>query len=239
MSDCTQVDVLRRADGSGEQVIRFTNGRVNSVTWGAPVVEQGWEKTEFHETTWDKTQLDYEKGYKRGSAKTDQYEAGTATLATKESMGFNHQRNRDRDTLDLTPSDKSLFSVAIPLHAVPGSVFWPVFEQGATGKFRNPTGEAESFRLWGTDERGWEQWEFVSTTGITGAFTLGEAFSGSGLLKKDGQVLGALRWGNTGLGTLEPVGAGAVDAVPSAAARAFQFGAWIRNIAALGPMPTW
>jgi hypothetical protein len=36
---------------------------------------------------------------------------------------------------------------------------------------------------------------------------------------------------------VEPLGATGVQALPSAAARDFHFDEWIRNVAALGPMP--
>jgi len=237
MSDCTIVLVLFRPDGSGQQTLRFSRERTAHVYWGAPRTEGRWQRRRMREVAWDGAQLHYEQGLNLGSAVAEQYERGTAELPSGEGMGFDHHRTTAHDRLDLTLADGSVLAVGVPLRLVPR--FAPSYSRGGTGTFRSSLGGQQTFHVWGAAQGGWQQWEFTGAGGINGRFVLATGLSGSGRIDKSGALLGALRWTEEGSGTLEPIGSGAADAVPSAAARAFEIDAWIGNIAALGPMPMW
>ncbi len=251
LSDCTTVEALILLDGSGTQELHYPDGRWKTMTW-SPVREDGpWRKMDLHERLepapvfipmakegpWEGVELDYEFGWLSGSPKNEQRWAGAATLADSRDMQFVLERNDERDHLELRPHDGSRLEVRVPLEPQPWTLWWPIFEQGAEGSYQDPAGNRQTFRLRGSADTRWEEWSFAGEDGTVASFTIDEDFVGAGEVKMDGQLLGWLGWQSDGNGKLYPVGAGVLDAVPSAAARDFQVDQWIRNIAAMGPTP--
>ena len=237
MSDCAVVDALLLPDGSGSRVMKLADGRETSMTFGPTWRDGSWVKQDLKETMWDGAVLEYECGFDTASSKDDQYTRGKAVLPDGRTMQFDLERNHERDHLELQPDDGSRLGVTVPLTVVPGSAFWPIFTQGAEGVFQNGTGEEQAFRMWSSGPDEWQLWDFTADSGIKGRFALGEGLEGTGTLTRDGALAAALRWGPTGQGSLEPVGAATAEVTPSAAARDFAIDEWFRNAAALGPTP--
>jgi hypothetical protein len=193
----------------------------------------GGGTSDIEETLWDGTVLAYDT-----SQESDyDEERGTATLTDGRTTRFVHRRRAKQDELRLAPDDGSRLSLEVAIVKPWSARCSPVFADGATGVYRSPTGRRLDFRLWGDGGTAWERWQSTHADGMTGLFTIGEAFEGSGVIRRGETVLGALRWHPDGAGTVEPLGATGVQALPSAAARDFHFDEWIRNVAALGPMP--
>ena len=232
MSDCTIVEVYYGPGGVGSQTLTFPDGQTKSMTFHYSG-DGGGDASDIRETLWDGTLLEYD------TSQEDDYdeERGTATLADGRTMGFVHRRAAQQDQLRLTPDDGSRLSLEVAITKPWSTRCSPVFAEGATGVYRNPSGQRLSFKVWGDGGTRWERWQFSLPDGTTGLFTVGEGFAGTGVVRQGGTVSAALRWGPDGEGTLEPLGAAVVQAVPSAAARDFHFDEWIRNVAALGPMP--
>jgi hypothetical protein len=241
-SDCLTWEAVQWPDGSGEQTYQ-RGSQQSHMIWGAPRMNGPWQIVDIDQTMWDGARLVYESAYNLQSANSDQYYVGRATLADGREMDFEHNRNNDRDELNLVLPDGSALQIEVPLTVAVGAPYWPRFTEGADGTFRGPTGLEQSLRLTGSGDERWNRWELRAPDGTTGAFALEEDFTGSGQLSRSGEVLGALRWWETAedglLGALEPVGSRAVEATPSGAARDFRIDQWIGNIAALGPMPTY
>jgi hypothetical protein len=237
LSDCTTVDALILPDGSGTQELHYPDGREKTVTWSPTRQDGSWRKIDLEEKLWDDARLDYEFGWLSGSPKNEQEWAGAATLADSRDMQFVLERNDERDHLELRFHDGSRLEVRVPLEPQPWTLWWPVFEQGAEGSYQDPAGNEQTFRLRGPADTRWEEWSFSAEDGTVASFAIDEDFVGAGEIKMDGQLLGWLGWQSDGNGKLYPVGAGVLDAVPSAAARDFQVDQWIRNIAAMGPTP--
>jgi hypothetical protein len=239
-SDCLTWEAVQWPDGSGEQTYQ-RDSQQSHMTWGAPRMNGPWQIVDIDQTMWDGARLVYESGYNLQSQNSDQYYKGSATLADGREMDFEHNRNNDRDELKLALPDSSALQIEVPLTVAPGAPYWPRFTQGAEGTFRGPTGLEQHLRLTGSGDERWDRWELRAPDGTVGAFTLAEDFTGSGQLSRAGEVLGALRWWETpkdGVrGVLEPVGSGAIETTPSAAAQDFRIDQWIGNMAALGPMP--
>jgi hypothetical protein len=238
MSDCTVVKVYRFPDGSMHERFDRTDGSWSEVDFSADRMEGTWRVRDVQATHSDQSSLAYKQGFDTWSALNDQYVEGSARLPDGRTMQFRHDRNHELDSLALAPDDGARLQVEVPLTAVAGSAYWPVFGDPAQGRYTSPTGAAYDFTVGGTGDTLWDTWEFRLRDGTTGAFTAGDDLStGTGRLLRGGGLLATLSWQAGGQGTLQPVGASAVSAVPSAAARDFAIDQWIRNIAALGPMP--
>jgi hypothetical protein len=235
-SDCLSWEAVQWPDGSGEQTYR-QGGRESHMTWTAPRMDGAWQVYDIDQTVWDDARLVYENGYNLQTPTSAQYEKGSAILADGREMDFAHNRNDDRDELALALPDGSALNVEVPLTAAVR--YWPDFLKGAEGTFRGRSGIEQQFRLTGSGTERWERWELDGPGGTEGQFALNEDFSGSGELRQGGDLIATLRWSAAGDGVLQPVGAGAVYATASAAARDFQIDRWIGNIAALGPMPAY
>lgn len=237
LSDCTKIEVLQRKDGSGSQVVTFPDGRQKTVTWGVARREPGWVKQDVSEALWDGHRLDYEVGISTAGDPYDRYERGTATLADGRTMGIRHDRNLNRDAVELRPDDGSQLQFETPLASVGGKPFQPVHETGAAGTFTSPEGRRHAFAVRGASGDGWRTWDFSTDAGTTARLTLDADLAGSGTLSEDGEVAALLRWAADGRGTLTPLGAADIAITPSAAARDFRIDQWIHNVAALGPSP--
>ncbi|MBM3497164.1 MAG: hypothetical protein FJX74_00695 [Armatimonadetes bacterium] len=237
MSDCTVIDLVRdKWTGAGYQTFHYPDGRTKTVTFQS--VDGGqYNAHTVEETLWDGAQLVYERGIDPYSRKQEQYERGTATLPDGRSIAFLHLRNTDRDVLELDPDDGSRLEIRVPLTGTLASPFEPLLAKGASGTYESPSGDRQTFWLWGEAGTRWDRWALEARGGVTGGFTVEADFSGAGALRREGAALGVLRWQSTGEGRLEPVGAAAIQVAPSAAARDFQIDQWIGNIAAMGPMP--
>jgi len=235
-SDCLHWEAVQWPDGSGKQTYT-KDGQRSTMTWDAPRMQGPWQIVDIDQTMWDGARLVYESGYNLESTNSDQYYKGRATLADGREMHFEHYRNNDRDDLSLRLPDGSGLDIGVPLTTATGAPYWPIFTQGANGTFRGPSGLEQTLRLSGVGAERWDRWELHAPGGIEGRFTLNQDLSGSGDIRRGGKVVAALEWAAGGDGLLRPVGATAVEATASAAARAFQIDSWIGNIAAIGPMP--
>jgi hypothetical protein len=239
LSDCTTMERLTCADGSGRIDYHLPDGREKTATWSAVRTEGDWTKSDWHQTIWGEATLDYEAGDNAASPVDDQYERGTAILvADGRTMHWDHERNTRRDELTLSLDDGASLSVEVPLHAVTGTVYWPVFTQGAPGTYTGASGRSQRFTFSGSEPAGWQECVFRLPDGTTGKFALASDFSGTGRIRREGQVLASLSWSASGQGVLRPVGADVIPAIASAAARAFAIDQWIRNVAELGPDPS-
>jgi hypothetical protein len=238
MSDCTPVTALRFADSSGQQVFRYADGHQRTCEWSPLRLDGSWQKRDMVETLWDDTVLAYEIGLDGASPLYDSYERGQATLGDGRTMPFSHERNRERDAVELT-ADGARIAFEVPLAAQPGAgYYWPVFDTGGAGTYRSASGREMSFKVTGNDQADvWEGWTLATANGIGGSFALAGDLAGTGNLRRADSVVGSLSWDAEGHGVLRPVGAATIAAVPSAAARDFLIDQWIRNIAAMGPMP--
>jgi hypothetical protein len=235
--DCTTAEVLLLADGSATQVVHYADGAEKTVLWGPVIATGSLREVHLQESLWDGSGLDYVFSFRMGSVGTRRQ--GTAVLGDGRDMAFDHFRSDRRDQLAVDPDDGAHLGLQVPIRHLPGGVYLPAFAQGATGTYEGSGTDRLRFVLSSAADARWEGWEFTAQDGTTGVFTLGADFSGAGELRRDGRLLGTLSWDADAKGQLSPIGAGATDAVPSAAARDFVIDQWIRNIAAMGPMPTY
>jgi len=234
------MEKLECADGSGRIDYHLPDGSQKTAEWGAVRMEGEWAKSDWHQAIWGEATLDYEAGDHLTSPLDYQYERGTAALvADGRTMDWDHERNLRRDALTLSLDDGAALSVEVPLHAVTGTLYWPVFTQGAQGSYTGPSGLMQSFTLSGSDARGWEDCVFRTSDGTAGTFALTPDLAGSGEIRREGRLLASLSWSSSGSGLLHPVGSDVVPAVASAAARDFAIDGWIRNIAELWPSPSY
>jgi len=237
LADCTVLDVLTLADGSSMQVFHYPDGRTATWTWQPPTQQGGWRATAAHAELPDGTQLDYVTAGLPGSPENRQRKTGTATLVSGDTMRFALQREDGRDELDLSPHDGSHLTLDVPLRPARWTYYWPRFRDGSAGTYTSAAGRSSQFRLVGAGNARWEQWLLTGEDGLAGTFTLSEDLGGAGDLRRDGRLLATLSWQASGDGALRPIGAAAVHAVASAAARDFQIDQWIGNIAETGPGP--
>jgi hypothetical protein len=233
MSDCSTSDVLLLADLSGSRTTHHADGTESTVTWGPPRQRGGWTTQEFHQTLADGATLDYQRGFKGHSSQAVQRHArGAATLSDGRAMQWDLASVRTRDALTLSLPDGSSLAVQVPL-----TDWQPQFAPGAPGTYTSAAGRQLSFTVGSSTGSWWETWDLEAEGEWAGRFTLTGGFAGEGLLRRAGEPVAFLRWPEGGDGTLLPITAAASDAVPSAAARAFQIDHWIANAAELGPMP--
>ena len=244
-SDCTQFDYVVAADQSGAGTVLHPDGGTDTMAWTAPVWDGPVLSQDIRQDLRDGVHLQYTwmMDISQPGATVQTWD-GSAALSDGRTMTFVLGRggasNEDRLTLQLP--DGSRLDVQVPLTAVPGALFWPVFSEGAQGTFmpvggdKQPGVGALDFRITGTQDR-WDRWQFTSSAGIEGSFALGEGFEGTGEMNRGGQLLGALRWQQSVVGVLDQVTARAAEVSPSAAARDFQVDRWFTTIAAMGPSP--
>jgi hypothetical protein len=226
------------SDGSGRIDYVLPDGRTKHGGWGPVRTEGEWMKADWHQRFWDGASLDYEAGDQTTSPLDDQYERGVASLADGRTMAWDHERNTKRDSLALNLDGGGALSVEVPLRPVTGTLYWPLFAQGAQGTYRGPSGLVHTFTLSGSDDAaGWEECVFSLPDGTTSRSALAADLAGSGEIRRAGKLLASLTWSSSGDGVLRPVGGSAIPATPSAAARDFAIDQWIRNIAELGPTP--
>jgi hypothetical protein len=161
---------------------------------------------------------------------------GTAKTKSGETMGFHWDRTDNGfDKLTLNLPGPAVMTLQVPLVLTEQGNDWPVFTKGATGTYQAAGGPLLQIALTGTNR--WKQWQLSAPDGTTGTFSLDPELLGQGQLVREGTTLGALRWGEDGLGVLDLIGSGQQPVSPSAAARDFQINHWIANGQALAPMP--
>lgn len=237
LSDCSTVEYLEFADGSGERVFRYPDGREKLMTWTATQANGELRWRDAVETYWDGATLAYRSGWDRASTVFAAYKRGVATLPDDRTMDFEWERDLTADALGLTASSGEQLRVDMSLHSLPDRHYAPLYADGAAGTYRNAEGGRQEFALGSSTGAAWDQWTLLCAAGTQGSFTLAPDFSGSGRLTRAGDLLGALGWLPTGMGTLDPVMATAIDAVPSDAARDFLVDSWIGHNASLAPKP--
>jgi hypothetical protein len=170
---------------------------------------------------------------------------GTIRLPGGVAMNFALDRvDGDRDQLRLELPDGSVFTLLVPTrNDLDHRPTWPRYAEGATGTFTAPGRGATQLQIGAQslpdDDGVWNQWQFTAADGTQGSFALSVNSSGTGQLQQGGQPVGALRWTEQGLGTLDLLGAGVEEVTPSAAARDFRLDQWVRNTALLGPAPVY
>lgn len=238
-SDGTTYDYLWHADGTGSGTNTRPDGRTMHTEWDAATwSDDGMELwVTMRETTWDGAHLDYVSHVSFRSDNTPQDWIGTARLADGRTMAFQFYRTfMGEDHLILAFPDGSKLDLRVPLTAVEGAAYWPIFSQGATGTFTGADGVVLQIKMTGAGER-WDHLEFTAPDGTTGAFTLAEDFSGTGTISRNGQTTATLHWSNSFDGVLDLLSASTTPITPSAAARNFQIDRWISTIAAMGPAP--
>lgn len=240
--DCSPYDYVVRPDGSGALEHTRLGGKTFNQEWDPPVENGSVVSQACRDTYWDGTHLDYVLSTDTSTPTfTPQIRDGTATLADGRQMDFVQTRVPEHDHLALDLADAATLDLNVCL--IPRQ-YEPNFGTGATGTFTSPTGVKQAFDLSGQGER-WTKWDFTSSDGKAGAFTLGDNMTGSGQIQEDGRTVAALRWSSTPqpdgtrdmAGVLDMVAARSSEITPSAAARDFQMDRWIKNVTELGPMP--
>ena len=151
--------------------------------------------------------------------------------------------DNDRDELRLELPGSVVVTLRIPITTLTMRPNWPVYSQGATGTFTAPGRGTSQLQVKAQsldDGDGvWNQWLLTAADGTQGTFTLNGDSSGTGQLQRGGETVGALRWTDAGVGTLDLLGASVEEVTPSAAACDFRLDKWVRNTALLGPAPVY
>jgi hypothetical protein len=240
--DCSVFDRTMRPDGSGALERTWLDGKTFNQEWDPPVENGSVVSQACRDTYWDGTHLDYVLSTDISTPTfTPQVWDGTATLADGRRMDYVQTRVPEHDHLVLGLADGAAleFNVClIPLR------YQPDFAAGATGTFRSPAGVEHDFDMTGQGQR-WTEWNFSSSDGKAGAFTLGDNMAGSGQIRDDGRTVAALRWTSAPqpdgtrdmAGVLDIVTARSSDITPSAAARDFQMDRWVKDVTELGATP--
>lgn len=173
----------------------------------------------------DTTQLDGTSVLPDG--KTQEFEAFSAMEPPKYMHGAT--------TLESRQSDGSTFTMNIPLSA--RADFGPDFSATTTGTYTSPDFniqyELDSTTAFPT------RWATLSANlqgGLTGRFSLGADFSGSGRLLEDAQPLALLSWTPTGKTKVSFLSAGSGAASPAGAAVDYLTYRWL-TLQAAGPAP--
>lgn len=165
---------------------------------------------------------------------------GTARTAEGITVDFHLDRVQlEQDVLTLSLPDGSHLSLTVPVTILAGGhgYPWPRVQEASTAQYTATDGSVLNITLKGTTTEAWDSWEIAAADGTDGSFSLGEDMAGNGQLRRDGQIVGALRWDADGVGTLVPIGGGQENLNPFGPARDFQMTHWISNVALLGPMP--
>jgi hypothetical protein len=237
LEDCTVIETLWLAAGSGNQTITDPLNGQSTLVWQPLRYAGAWAVQDLRLELWNGAVMEYQDGGLPGSVGNQQREIGNATLADGRRMDYTLRRCDTLDQLRLQPDNGSQLSVRVPLKFGLKTGYRPVFTDPAQGSFVDISGSSYSFRVVGSRDQGWQTWRFTAPDGTVGEFAIGNDFVGRGQFTSGGRTLAALQWEADGTGTLQPVGASAIQAVASAAARDFQIDQWIRNSAMLGPMP--
>jgi len=238
-SDCSVFEYITAADQTTTGFIEWPNGmRMDGVWYPAEFDETFTNSSQRAVITFeDGMQLDYVYSTNIVTPLSPQIMDGVARRPDGQQMDFRLSRTQNlEDYLVIDLPDGAHMETHVPLQAVPGTLYWPVFEAGATGTYTSGTGRQLGFGLLGQDDR-WETWEFEGGGNTTGAFTLSDGFGGAGQLMDGNDIVAALRWADPSAGTLDILAATTWQVTPSAAARDFQIDQWIANGAALNPMP--
>lgn len=236
-SDCSVFDYTVQVDESGTGTITWPTGDVMSQWWGPPIWDGDRLSQDVADTFPDGTELRYTATVDFALPESPQRWEGTATLPDGREMEFALDRAIEGDDhLILELPDGSQLETTIPTTPVPGTVFWPVFEEGGTGHYVSAAGQRLDFTITGQDDQ-WDRWVFTGADDTHGDFAIDQQFAGVGEMTQNGDVLGAFRWTDTGAGALDLVGTTSWAVAPSATARDFQVDQWVANIAVLNPMP--
>lgn len=238
-SDCSVFEYITTPDEMTTGFIEWPNGmRMDGVWYPAEFDETFTTMSQHVVTTFeDGTQLDYVYSTNIVTPLSPLIMDGVARRADGQQMDFWLSRTQNlEDHLAIDLPDGAHMETRVPTQAVQGTLYWPVFEAGATGTYTSAAGRRLEFELVGQDDR-WETWEFDGRGNTAGAFALSDGFGGAGQLMEGNDVVAALRWADPSAGTLDIVAASTWHVTPSAAARDFQIDQWIANGAALNPMP--
>ena len=238
-SDCSVFEYITTADDMTTGFIEWPNGiRMDGVWYPAEFDETFTTMSQHVVTTFeDGMQLDYVYSTNIVIPLSPQIMEGMARRADGQQMDFRLSRTQNlEDYLVIDLPDGAHMETRVPLQAVPGTLYWPVFEAGATGTYTSGTGRRLEFELTGQEDR-WETWGFEGADNTVGTFTLSDGFGGVGQLMEANDIVAALRWADPSAGTLDIVAASTWNVTPSAAARDFQIDQWVANGAALNPMP--
>lgn len=237
-SDCSTFDYLTQPDGSGSGTQTAAGGGTTTLSWSAPVFEGMLLTQTITQLAPDGTRLHYSLTQDFGLLEAPATWDGAITLTDGRTMQFVLDCAQGiSDHLRLSPGDGSHLEVEVPMELIPEVGHdAPRYAAGARGAFTSTVGRTLEFTITGSGSR-WDRWAFTASDGSTGAFALGPSMAGSGELRKEGSIIGALQWPATAVGTLYILAAGSEEVTPSAAARAFQIDRWISTIAALGPAP--
>jgi len=234
-SDCSTYDYVDTIVNGGHGTILYPDGTSSHITWSLPRRDGPHVAQDIFNELSDGTQLDFTYGTERDSDISQR--VGSAILTDGRKMDFVLTHDRaGLDVLALDLPDGSAMQLRTPFTGRGRDPLLPDFGTGATGTFTPPAGQPLDFAIDGTADRG-EIWNVSAPDGTEGRFTLGDDFTGSGQITRDGQLQGALRWQASGDGTLDLLAAGSAEVTPSAAARDFQVDRWINTVAAMGPMP--
>jgi hypothetical protein len=241
LADGTTFDYLTMADGSGHGEQTRLDGARMTITFGAMVGAYPDPISQtIDQVLWDGSRFVYRFGWDFAAEGAPETRDGTATLVDGRAMHFllvRKQLIEDHLTLDLP--DGSRLEVRVPLTSALGAMYWPVFSAGARGTYRGASGQTLDFVMTGQGER-WDRWELTGEDGTTGVFTLDETLGGSGEVRREGELVGALRWTSADpslKGILELLASGNSEITPSAATLDFLIDQRISNIATLGPNP--
>jgi hypothetical protein len=163
--------------------------------------------------------------------KTQDFEAFTEM---QESVNY----EQGATVLESRQSDGSTFTIDMPLGLNRVGETVPDFSRTATGTYTSPdfniVYELDSTTVFPS------RWAALSTDfqgGVTGRFSLGPDFSGSGRLLQDSQAFALLSWTPTGKTRLNYLSAGSGAASPAGAAVDYLTHRWLTLQAAMGPAP--
>jgi len=133
-------------------------------------------------------------------------------------------------------SDGSSFDLVNPL--APPDFGQPDFAQEATGTYALNGSQVE-FVVSSSDQIA-DRWVNMASDfgdGVTGRFTLGPDFSGSGRILEDGSLLALPSWTRTGETEVNYVTAGSAQVAPEGAAQDYLAYRWQTLAALMGPQP--
>jgi len=238
-SDCSVFDYITTIDNITTGFIEWPNGMRMDGIWYAPGFDDTGTLASQHAvvTFEDGTQLDYVHSVDMVTPLSPQIMDGSARRRDGQEMDFWLSRTQNaEDHLIIDLPDGAQMEIRIPLQAMPGTLYWPVFEAGATGTYANGAGPPLDFEVRGEDDE-WNMWRFEAGDGTVGTFAVGEEFGGTGQLLQGDNPIAGLRWDAPTTGTLDIVAATTWQVSPSAAARDFQVDQWIANAIALNPTP--
>jgi len=238
---------INLVDGSSRGIVNWPDGTTFTQVADATVWDGDWTIAQNHVVN------TYPNGAQIDTNITDDFSGaeyhgtwnGTARLPGGAAMNFAlDRRTNDRDQLRIELPDGSVTTLRIPTTgALVGRGDWPRYAEGVTGTFAAPgrgvTQLQMGAQLLPDGDGVWNRWQSTAADGTEGDYALNGNTSGTGQLRQGGEPVGALRWTDQGIGTLDLLGAGVEEVTPSAAARDFRLDQWVRNTALLGPAPVY